>query len=89
MSEFEEVFKQRHLDWKHYYEKARIDSANSSGQWFFSISDVLADDLQDYDSSIRNFYKKCKKEGMPINDIYLKFAESKKDSEYIIIKIEN
>jgi len=26
---------------------------------------------------------------MPINDIYLKFAESKKDSEYIIIKIEN
>jgi len=88
IEKFKEVFKQRHLDWDYFLNKAEKAASNSSGMWTFYTTDVLTDDLRNYDTCIRNFYNKCMDDGLSIEDIYLKFAENKKELEYLHIKIK-
>lgn len=78
ISQLEKIFNDRLLDWNHYYTEA-LKSSNRSGggMWSLTVSNILVDDLINYDDYINDYYKTEFKKGISIKDIFINYAKDK------------
>lgn len=78
ISQLEKIFNDRLLDWNHYYTEAlKRSNRSGGGMWSLTVSNILVDDLINYDDYINDYYKTEFGKGISIKDIFINYAKDK------------